>query len=66
MANVVAFNAKEAGDVLYWRPLGTDTAVIYKYTCPVDSHKVASAVQLASLKCPIHDTTLANETAVTL
>lgn len=73
MANVVAFNAKEAGDILVWRPAGSDTPVVYSYTCPVDNHKVVSAVRLGydssgnlvgPRKCPVHDKTLTGETAV--
>jgi len=75
MANIVAFNAQEAGDVLWWKPLGADTAVVYKYVCPVDSHKVLAAVRLGydssgaqvdTAKCPVHDVALTGETAVAL
>jgi hypothetical protein len=65
MANVKAFNAEEAGDILVWRPLGGgDSAVVYKYTCPVDNHKALSAVQVT--KCPVHDVALTGEAAVAL
>lgn len=76
MANVTAFNAKQAGDILVWRPLGADTAVVYKYTCAVDNHKVLSAVRLGydsagnqvdtTPTCPVHDAALSGETAVAL
>lgn len=71
MGDVVATNALTAGDVLYWLAIGNDTPVVYSYECPVDSHVVLAAVQLAAEDdaghdpvCPIHDVTLASETNV--
>lgn len=74
MANKVADNAKTAGDVLYWLNLGADTPVVWSYECPVDTHKVISAVRLgydsagvqvdATPVCPVHDKTLTGEGAV--
>jgi hypothetical protein len=46
MANKLSDNWKQAGDILVWTNLGGDTAVIYKYTCPVDSHKVVAPLRL--------------------
>jgi len=73
MANVTAKNAKQAGDILVWGPIGADTAVVYSYSCPVDSHKVVSAVRLqynsagtaagGTPICPAHHATLTGEAA---
>lgn len=47
MANRVADNAVTAGDLLVWQTaIGADTAVVYSYVCPVDSHIVVSPVRL--------------------
>lgn len=76
MANVPASNARDKGVVLYWGPLGADTAAVWKWVCPVDSHKVLTAVELhinssggatgGTAKCPVHDVALGSKTAVTL
>lgn len=46
MANVTANNAVYVGDLLVWLNIGNDTPGVFKYTCPVDSHRVVSAVRL--------------------
>ena len=46
MANVTANNADYVGDLLVWLNIGSDTPGVYKYTCPVDSHRIVSAVRL--------------------
>jgi hypothetical protein len=68
MANAAADNAKTAGDILVWTNLGANTPVVYSYTCPVDTHKVVSAVHLgydgsgtlvdSTPVCPLHDVAL--------
>lgn len=72
MANKEANNARTAGDILVWTAPefgGSDTPVVFRYTCPVDDHPVVSAVQLGYLgyagtvvdstpTCPLHDVTL--------
>jgi hypothetical protein len=68
MANQAADNAKTAGDLLVWQNPGGYTPVVWSYTCPVDSHKVVSAVHLGydsggtlvdtTPVCPLHDATL--------
>lgn len=68
MALSAADNAKTAGDILVWTNLGANTPTVWSYTCPVDSHKVVSAVHLgydgsggladATPNCPLHDTVL--------
>ena len=76
MAAVPALNARSKGVVLYWGPPGGDTATIWKWVCPVDSHKVVTAVELhvnsaagatgGTAKCPVHDTVLTGKTAVSI
>lgn len=68
MADVAADNAKTAGDILVYTNLGANTPVVWSYTCPVDTHKVVSAVHLgydgsggladATPVCPLHDVAL--------
>lgn len=68
MANVTADNAKTAGDILVWKVIGADTPIVWRYTCPVDTHPVVSAVRLGydgngsqvdtTPVCPLHDVTL--------
>ena len=71
MANAAADNAKYVGDILVWLNLATgDTPIVWKYTCPVGPHKLASPVQLTSTdaRCPVHATAsaLTGETAVSM
>ena len=71
MANASADNAKYVGDTLVWLNLTSgDAPVVWKYTCPVGPHKLATAVQLTSTdaRCPVHFTAgaLTGETAVSL
>lgn len=67
---MAAFDAADSNlppRILVWAPQSSgDTARIWKYVCPVDSHFVACTRQLASLKCPRHQTTLTGEAAVTV
>lgn len=78
MAAKPADNYKEAGDILVWTNLGADTATMYKYTCPVNSHKILAPIRLgyksdnstyltdAKMRCPVHDVGLGDGTAVSI
>lgn len=78
MAIRLATNYKEAGDLLVWLDIDSDTPTVYKYTCPVNTHKVLSPSRLgyksdastfvtgAGMKCPVHDVAMGDGTAVTI
>lgn len=78
MADVLANNYKEAGDLLVWLDMDSDTAVVYKYTCPVDTHKVLAPSRLGykddmtthvgsgEMLCPVHDVAMGDGTKVSI
>jgi len=76
MANQEADNAKYGGKVFWWTVIGANTAVVWTYTCPVDTHKVVSVQRLginsagsstgSGQVCPLHSTVLSGETATSV
>jgi hypothetical protein len=66
MAAVGSHNGNLPPKVLIWQAIATsDTASVWSYDCPVDSHKVVSSVNLASgAVCPRHHAVLTGEKTV--